>query len=163
MKGDQWGFLPGAGVEGVTSIRATMFLMISGPAVVLDVRRPTSQRPSSRPAARKVVKAPRTRRGRRRVAERPAPQEGGSVEAWSGLDQNSVWPLGKPGPTARRYDHRPGLDPLVPLSKSRVCGKHMRSRRSPGGPAAVATPGPRLRTSAGRLYARLGGTIARNN
>ena len=32
-----------------------------------------------------------------------------------------------------------------------------------GGPAAVAMPGPRLRTSAGRLYARLGGTIARNN
>jgi hypothetical protein len=46
---------------------------------------------------------------------------------------------------------------------SRVCGKHMWSRRSPGGPAAVATPGPRLPTSAGRLYSRLGGTIARNN
>ncbi len=31
MKGDQWGFLPGPGVgaEGVTSVRATVFLMIS--------------------------------------------------------------------------------------------------------------------------------------
>jgi hypothetical protein len=29
LKGDQWGFLPGAGVEGVTSIRATVCLIIS--------------------------------------------------------------------------------------------------------------------------------------
>jgi len=30
-------------------------------------------------------------------AEKPASHESGPVEAWSGLDQNSVWPLGKPG------------------------------------------------------------------
>ena len=31
MKGDQWGFLPGpgAGIAGVTSVRATVFLIIS--------------------------------------------------------------------------------------------------------------------------------------
>jgi hypothetical protein len=40
--------------------------------------------------------APRPTEG----AERPASQEGGPVEAWSGLDQNSVWLVGKPGPAA---------------------------------------------------------------
>ena len=37
--------------------------------------------------------APRPGRG----AERPVSQEGGPVEAWSGLDEDSVRPLGKPG------------------------------------------------------------------
>jgi hypothetical protein len=132
-------------------------------------------------------------------AGRPVSQEGGPVEAWSGLDEDSAnranilthhRPKCTPRPsdlvsrcvvTIRSNRKSVRVGQIFSLNgvghhtrrrvrsvhaarvSSRVCGKHMWSRRSPGGPAAVATPGPRLHTSAGRLYSRLGGTIARDN
>ena len=132
---------------------------------------------------RAVQDAPRPGRG---GAERPVSQEGGPVEAWSGLDEDSVRPLGKPGqhpdaittgpsvgqgrpswlagawlqfaPTVNRF----GLGQIFSLNgvghhtrrrvrsvhgarvSGRVCGKHMWSRRSPGGTCCCGDARPAL-------------------
>jgi hypothetical protein len=138
--------------------------------------------------------APRPGRG----AERPVSQEGGPVEAWSGLDEDSVRPLGKPGqqpdamttgpsvgqgqpswlagawlqfaPTVNRF----GLGQTFSLNgvghhtrrrvrsvhgarvSGRVCGKHMWSRRSPGGTCCCGDARPALAYQRGPALLALG-------
>jgi hypothetical protein len=141
----------------------------------------------------------RSRRAEARAgAERPASQEGGTVEAWSGLDEDSVRPLGKPGqhpdamttgpsvgqgrpswlagawlqfaPTVNRF----GLGQIFSLNgvghhtrrrvrsvhgarvSGRVCGKHMWSRRSPGGTCCCGDARPALAYQRGPALRALG-------
>ncbi|MEA2908854.1 MAG: hypothetical protein QOJ15_935 [Bradyrhizobium sp.] len=89
MKGDQWGFLPGpgAGIAGVTSVRATVFLIISAGGcawrAALDIAA-TKFEAGCAEGGQGAKDTPRPAEG----AERRACDEAGTVERQRGLAKN---------------------------------------------------------------------------
>jgi hypothetical protein len=128
-------------------------------AVALGVRRPTSQRPSSSPAARKVVKSPRTRQAGGRGPNGPPTRK----TVWWKLGQ--VWTKIPFGPSANRRPQHDAMTtgrnycchPHSPVAETADCTareKDQQNRAYFGGKNSSprATPHSRTHSVGGDLY-----------